>query len=583
MTARSMFDSLVNLVSGLGTSKDKTTANQYAFTELNAAQLEYAYRGDWLPRKIVDIPAKDATRAWRSWQAEADQISAIEDVEKRLGVQRKARDALIKARIFGGGAIVIGVDGAGQWSEELRLDRIKRGALKFLHVMDRYQLAAGEIETDVLSPNYGRPKYYTGPSSTIQIHPSRVVHLTGALRPSTRTVNDGWGDSVIQSMNDAIMNALGGCSALSVMMQEANLDVIKVPNFMSSIGTEEYRNRLIDRFRLAAVGQSVVRAKILDSEEEWNRVATSFTGVDACLTLLLQIVCGASDVPATRLMGMAPGGLNATGDSDTRNYYDGVADLQANEIEPALEILDEVIIRSALGDRPNEIYYDWRPLWQPTAAEKADIRLKNTQSLVNIYNTGLVPDEALSKSAINMLIEDGLLPGLEQAVEDAEGAGINEDDPEVQAQFADGEPKPLYVRRDVLNVDEITAWAKSQGITDIVPDLHVTIAYSRKAVNWQDMGSDWATKDGKFVVEPGGAREIEPLGSATAVLLFSAHALSYRNEEMRKNGASWDYPDYHPHVSISYGEVPDKIEPYRGRIVFGPEIFEELKENPHAT
>lgn len=435
MTAIPFLDSLVNFVSGLGTSKDKTTANRYGFTPLTADQLEFAYRGDWLPRKIVDIPAKDATRAWRAWKAGADQISAIEAVEKSLWVQRKVRDALIKARIFGGGAIVIGVDGAGQWDEELRLDRVRRGALKFLHVMDRYQLAAGEIETDVLSPNYGRPKYYIGPNGAIQIHPSRVVHLTGALRPSTRTINDGWGDSVIQSMNDAIMDALGGSSALSVMMQEANLDVIKVPNFMNNLGTTEYSNRLINRFQLAAVGQSVVRAKILDSEEEWNRVATSFAGIDACLTLLLQIVCGAADVPATRLMGMAPGGLQATGDSDTRNYYDGVADLQANELEPALAILDECIIRSALGDRPNEIYYDWRPLWQPTAAEKADIRLKNTQSLGNIYNTGLVPDQALAKSAINMLIEDGLLPGLEQAVEDAEAAGIDEDDPEVQIQF----------------------------------------------------------------------------------------------------------------------------------------------------
>lgn len=441
MTAIPFLDSLVNFVSGLGTSKDKTTANQYGFTPLTADQLEFAYRGDWLPRKIVDIPAKDATRAWRAWQAEADQISAIEAVEKSLWVQRKVRDALIKARIFGGGAIVIGVDGAGQWNEELRLDRVRRGALKFLHVMDRYQLAAGEIETDVLSPNYGRPKYYTGPNGAIQIHPSRVVHLTGALRPSTRTINDGWGDSVIQSMNDAIMNALGGSSALSVMMQEANLDVIKVPNFMNNLGTTEYSNRLINRFQLAAVGQSVVRAKILDSEEEWNRVATSFAGVDACLTLLLQIVCGAADVPATRLMGMAPGGLQATGDSDTRNYYDGVADLQTNELEPALAILDECIIRSALGDRPEEVYYDWRPLWQPTAAEKADIRLKNTQSLVNIYNTGLVPDEALRKSAINMLIEDGLLPGLEQAVEDAEAAGIDETDPEVQSQFTQSTEK----------------------------------------------------------------------------------------------------------------------------------------------
>jgi hypothetical protein len=48
---------------------------------------------------------------------------------------------------------------------------------------------------------------------------------------------------------------------------------------------------------------------------------------------------------------------------------------------------------------------------------------------------------------------------------------------------------------------------------------------------------------------------------------------------MRDKGASWDWPSYQPHITITYnpGEVAlDKVEPYQGRIELGPEIFEEI-------
>jgi hypothetical protein len=96
--------------------------------------------------------------------------------------------------------------------------------------------------------------------------------------------------------------------------------------------------------------------------------------------------------------------------------------------------LDEVIIRSALGSRPEEIYYNWNALWQPTETEQADIFLKCTQGVVNIWNTGLIPDEALAVSVQNMVIEDGSLPGLETALDDMPD-DIDEKDPEVINQF----------------------------------------------------------------------------------------------------------------------------------------------------
>ena len=85
-------------------------------------------------------------------------------------------------------------------------------------------------------------------------------------------------------------------------------------------------------------------------------------------------------------------------------------------------------------------------------------------------------------------------------------------------------------------------------------------------------------------IPAGGPRVMEAFGQGgeAKVLLFNWSELSWRHEEIKRAGASWDWPDYQPHITISYDpEAPDisQIDPYRGRIVLGPEIFEEINED----
>ena len=110
-------------------------------------------------------------------------------------------------------------------------------------------------------------------------------------------------------------------------------------------------------------------------------------------------------------------------------------------------------------------------------------------------------------------------------------------------------------------------------------------AFSRVAVDWMKAGQAWNNeKNGYLLVEPGGARLVEKLGDKGAVvLLFNSSELAWRHEAIRRDaGASWDYPEYQPHVTITYagGDIDlSKVEPYRGKLLFGPEIFQELDED----
>lgn len=152
--------------------------------------------------------------------------------------------------------------------------------------------------------------------------------------------------------------------------------------------------------------------------------------------------------------------------------------------------------------------------------------------------------------------------------------------------------RTLYVRRNVVNAKDIIAWAKGQGFSTTLPagDMHVTIAFSKQRLDWMKIPDPayWEEDEaGNITVRPSPVRAVTPLGPKGAVvLMFNSSALAHRHESIKEAGASWDHPEYQPHITITYdpGDVdPGKIEPYRGEIVLGPEIFEEVNEDWTVT
>lgn len=590
-------DKLVNLVANLGTERDKASSSIYAPTLLGEQELSNAYRGAWLPRKIVDIPPLDATRRWRGWQASKEQIEKLEAEEKRLDVRRKVKQAMTRARLFGGAAIYIGT---GDRDTSLPLDpaRVGKGGIKYLTVMSKRKLAPGDIEQDPQSDLFDRPKWYTLTGSQIRVHPSRLILFIGAELPDPELdvgVEYGWGDSVLQSILDTIKQSDSTMANVASLVFEAKVDVIKIPDFMNQLQDKEFEKRVLERLRLAAMAKGINGQILLDAQEESDSKSASFGSLPDIIDRFLQAVAGAADIPLTRLAGQSPAGMSSTGESDLRNYYDRIQAMQELDMRPALSTLDECLIRSALGARDPKIHYAWLPLWQPTAAEKSENGKRTAETIKTLSESKLFPEEALSAAATTVLVEESVLPGLEAAIakfgaelpdeEDETGPGEEGgSEPARKTPIADAAPRTLYVQRKVVNGAEILAWAKAQGFENTVPasDLHVTIAYSKQALDWMKVNETWSgDSNGHLTVAPGGARLVEPLGSEGAVvLLFNSSELSWRHRQIREAGASWDFEDYQPHVTLTYA-VGDlnltKVEPYHGKIEFGPEIFEDLK------
>jgi len=422
-------DGLQNVVANLGTSRDKSSHTVYVPDNLTSEQLVAMYRTSWLAAAICDYPAEDATRKWRNWRAEAEQITRIEAEEKRLGLQHKVQEALVAARMLGGSALYISAENQEPANPLRPGDRINS-----LILMGRDELTPGEIIRDISNPYYGKPEFYeinsNGQGARARVHASRFAIFTGRKVPGAGVYASSgvWGDSALQSTLSAIQSTDTTVANIASLIFEANVDVMKVQGFAELLG--QHQDELIlRRAHLQAAMKGINGMLMIDAQDDYEKKSAAFSGLEALMAKFFDWVSGAARIPVTRLFGRAAAALSGGGEGDERVYYDRVGDIQSQSIAPAISLLDECIITQALGDRPAEIYYEWAPLRQRTEAESAEMFGKYAtaaRALAGANAGEVIPVDALSDAMVNALTEIGVLPGLEAAVEQYGSLGEQE-------------------------------------------------------------------------------------------------------------------------------------------------------------
>ena len=412
------YDGFRNMVAELNTGRDKQSGGSYDLEFFTELDWDTIYRVSWMGRKIVDIPAEDATRRWREWEGDQQQIEAVEALEARLMLPNRIQKGMKQARCYGGSALYIHIRNSDP-TLPLRPEEVGLGDLEYVVNLTKEVLTAGPIERDPLAQYYGKPKYYEVHSASmghVSIHPSRLVVFTGndLLNPEFNAgAWEGWGDSVLMAAYEAVRNADATANNVASLVYEAKVDVLQIPNLADVMSDKRTRDLLVQRVQLAAQLKGNNGMLVLDTEEEYSNKSYAFAGLTDINRQALQAVAGAADIPVTRFLGQTPSGLSSTGESDLKNYYDSVASLQALELTPAMRVLDDCLLRSALGDAAQDVTYVWASLWQMTDMERAEVTEKVCNSISTLVSTGLFPEDALSASAQAALAEHSMFPALD--------------------------------------------------------------------------------------------------------------------------------------------------------------------------
>jgi len=440
---RAGFDGLTNMVGGLGTERDKRFYSEYSpLVTQSQQQLGAMYRGSWLARRIVNTPADDSTRAWVSlnWDGydEGDaNVRAVELAEKRYGLRKNTNTSRKWGRLYGGAGIVVVLKGEDRYTMASPLDvtKIGKDQLLRLHVLDRWRLMPmGTLDDDMSSPNFGLPTAYRVAETGTVLHWSRVIRFGGQQLPHDLWVqNQFWDDSVLISPMDSVKNYETATNGAASMIWEANVDILKIQGLADSLindGEEAIRTRLLN----AMIMKSFNRTLVIDKEgEDYEQKQMTFGGLNDVIANFVVDLCGAAEIPATRLFGQSSPGLNSTGESDIRNYYDGISSSQESDLRPQLERLYEIVIRSALGKMPENFSLTFNPLWQESKKEKAEVDKvrADTDAIYlreGVLTEGGVARELLDRKTYRTMEEKDvkLAQELAEAAAEAETAAMEE-------------------------------------------------------------------------------------------------------------------------------------------------------------
>lgn len=416
-------DNWQSVFTGLGTSRDKAVDSHFHRDPLLTVDtLEALYHDDDIAARIVETIVLEAMRQGYELNVRGDdEEQSAADAPDVAADMRDALDDLVAwdrieetwiwGRLYGGSALLLGIDDGQEMKEPLNEDGIKT----FTHMtaIDRRGITPLRYYSDPMHPKFGRPSsYILHPSGLVisstalqgeEVHESRFI-LFGGVRASRRRrqQNDSWDFPVLQRSHTVLRQFHTSWQAIAHLVLDASQGVMKIKGLLSMIAGDQ-KEELQARMELTELGRSVARAMMMDAEtESFERVATSFAGLPDVIDRMVHRLAGAARMPATILMGMSPGGLNATGESDMRWWYDSIRSDQGKVLEPALERVIELKFKSADGptggDEPEKWDTSFPPLWQQTREEESEIRLKTAQRDDIEIAAGIVTQEEVAVS-----------------------------------------------------------------------------------------------------------------------------------------------------------------------------------------
>lgn len=372
-------DSWQNMLTGLGTGRDKAIHNQLQpNNRLPAEYLEHLYDNDDIAARICDLLPNEIMRQGIHILL-GGQDFAIKSLSSIL------KEALVKSRIFGAAYIYIGADDGQLQDMPLNIQRIK--SIKFSNVLTLKDLSHHSHYDDPNHEKYGYCDVYRLNAFGQQtfIHESRLIPFFGTPPLNSRH----FPHSVLQRIYPVLQQFHTSWQATAHLMTDAAQGVFKLKGLHSAVASSR-GDELIKRMELVDMSRSISRSILLDAEDEdFRRDSYSFGGIPEILEKMMLRLSAAARIPVSLLMGQAPAGMNATGESDIRFFYDQVR-AEQEAIKPKIEL----IARIFAGDPNADCTISFPALWQMNDREKAELRRMEAETdRIYLQEGVLLPEE----------------------------------------------------------------------------------------------------------------------------------------------------------------------------------------------
>jgi phage-related protein (TIGR01555 family) len=383
-------DGWFSSITGIGTTTwDKRESARFSTNIITDLEAKDMWRGDDLAARIIELVPQEMFR--RAFELKLEDKEDSEEVMSGLEdlcFFETYQEAYAMSRALGGSAIYPLInDGSRDLSMPLNLNRLSKiDGYIILEPRELHPIAYYTSPTS--GRKLGKPMVFeVRPLSTpagqlalgpIKVHESRLIIFPGVRvsREQPSGMLQGWGDSVLTRPHAVLRDFNLSWSSAGILLHDFSQAVFKMKGLAEVVAMN--RDDVVKmRMQAVELSRSVARALLIDSEEEFERKQTPLSGLPELLDRFATRLSAACEIPVTLLMGQSPAGLQATGDSDIRFFYDSVGRHQ-KRIDPQVKYGLMLYLRSIdgplKGKEPDVWSHEWRNLWEPTDKEQAEAR-----------------------------------------------------------------------------------------------------------------------------------------------------------------------------------------------------------------
>ena len=399
-----------NLNEGADYPLTRMSQNYNLFTSL--------YRSSWIVRKIVDVFPSDMVKNWIKFNSSLDpeKISKINSVIRKTKTKEKIKEGLRWARLYGGAAGLILIDGDEDLSEPLDYDTIMLDDYKGLLIFDRWNgiYPDIELEDDISDEEYGYPKYYSislseannnlmlsyNKQDLVKVHHSRIIRFNGRDLPLwERQAEMFWGESEIEIVFEELKKRDNTSANIASLIFLANIRVLKMNDLGQLLGasTQKAQENLYKVLQAQNQLMSNMGIYVMDKDDDFGSEQYSFGGLNDIYESFMLDIAGACEMPVTKLFGREPAGFNSTGESDLTQYYDTLEEKQETYLQPIIDKLLPIIFMSTLGAIPEDLDWEFNPCMNVNSKDLVDLAQSMASPIFEAFNAGLITKEIALK------------------------------------------------------------------------------------------------------------------------------------------------------------------------------------------
>lgn len=387
------YNTWVNEVASINANNSITQYTTYVTGRMSWQECGYLST-DTLISKAINVLTNEIFKEGGDWLFKDEEAEHQERFQKewvRLKGDDIVRAGVIKALQFGTAYVYIDMLDSDKTNPLVTTikETCRKDFLRSLTTIEPYLMAPVSVNTQSpLYDNYMKPQrwWLQGASSGIdytRFIPITFFEVANMLKPMFNYA----GLPLAYFMKSYVKTAESTRHSIADLVMRFRTNYIKTsPDKLND--AEDLKSRVMYMNSMANNFSTI----LMSEDEELVQITTPVRDLQDIQCNMYELVAASCGIPITKFLGLAPQGMNATGEYDMNNFYDTIAGYQRNIVKPIFDRIADIICHFSLGVNIKPEYV-FKPINRLTLLERADLDSRNLDNIQKAIDTGLCVEE----------------------------------------------------------------------------------------------------------------------------------------------------------------------------------------------